>query len=107
MAGGRWIWQTLKHRGAPQFQTHLFGCRKLLIGGDVQSVAIMLKRLRCLLFVLFHDDESMRLRQGELLAQSLCLIKRHGIAGILLQNFIKLHQGFGIIPFVFQGHAQI
>ena len=57
--------------------------------------------------MLFYGYESMRLRRGELLAQSLCEIKRHGIGGIMLKDFIKLHESFGIFSFIFQGHAQI
>ena len=56
---------------------------------------------------LYQGDESMRLRHGEFLPESLCMIKRHGVRGILLKNLIKLHEGFRIISFVFQRDAQI
>jgi hypothetical protein len=55
----------------------------------------------------FRLCESMRLCHGNLLAQRLCEIKCHGIGRILLKNFIKLAEGFGIISFVFQRLAQI
>ena len=56
---------------------------------------------------LFCGHESGRWRQGELLAQGLYVIQRHGIGGIMLKNFIKLCEGFGIFSFIDQRHAQI
>ena len=35
------------------------------------------------------------------------MIQGHGIVWVQRQNFFKLRQGFGIISFVFQCHAQI
>ena len=47
------------------------------------------------------------LLQGELLAQRLCVAECQGIGGLLLKNFVKLAEGFGIISRFDQCHGEV